>query len=106
MTEGEKVQMVQQLITDVAVTTAMIQSYLALAADRILNRVWPFGGAPSEWPTQYDLVQVQLAIRMIARKGGEGEIAHSENGISRTYGSTDDEDLLSSLVPFVGVAGV
>ena len=103
MTEDEKVQMVQQLITDVTVTTAMIQSYLALAADRILTRLYPFGGAPTDWPTQYDLVQVELAIRMIARKGGEGEIAHSENGVSRTYGTVDDEDILSRLVPFAGV---
>ena len=103
MTEDEKVQLVEQLITDVAVTTAMIESYLALAADRILIRLYPFGGAPTDWPTQYDLVQVELAIRMIARKGGEGEIAHSENGVSRTYGSVDDEDILSRLVPFAGV---
>lgn len=103
MTEDEKVQMVQQLITDVAVTTALIQTYLAISANRILNRVWPFGGSPAEWPTQYDLVQVQLAVRMIARRGGEGETAHSENGVSRTYGSVDDEDILSQLVPYAGV---
>lgn len=103
MTEDEKVQLVQQLITDVSVTTTMIQSYLALAANRILNRVWPFGGAPSEWPTQYDLVQVELTVRMVARRGGEGEISHSENGVSRTYGSVDDEDILRALTPYVGV---
>lgn len=103
MTDEQKTAMVQQLITDVTVTTAMIQSYLALAANRILNHVWPFGGAPAEWPAQYDLVQVQLTVRMIARIGGEGETAHSENGISRTYGSVDDEDILQQLVPYVGV---
>jgi hypothetical protein len=103
MTEEEKVQMVQLLISDVTVTAEMIQTYLALAANRILNRVWPFGGAPTEWPTQYDLVQVQLTVRMVARRGGEGETAHSENGISRTYGSVDDEDILQQLVPYVGV---
>ena len=103
MSDEEKILMVQQLITDVAVTTEMIQTYLDLSASRILARAWPFGGAPAEWPSQYDLVQVQLTIRMIARKGGEGEIAHSENGVSRTYGSVDDEDLLSQLVPYVGV---
>lgn len=103
MTEDEKVQLVEQLITDVAVTTAMIESYLALAADRILRRVWPFGGDPAEWPTQYDMVQVQLTVRMIARRGGEGEISHSENGVSRTYKSVDDEDILGQLTPYVGV---
>lgn len=103
MTEEEKVQMIQLLITDVSVTPEMIQSYLALAASRILARLYPFGGAPAEWPTQYDMTQVELAIRMIARKGGEGEVSHSENGVSRTYGSVDDEDILSRLAPYVGV---
>lgn len=107
MTEAQKVQMVQQLITDVSVTTEMIQSYLALSADRILSYAYPFreqyAGWSMPWPSQYDLLQVQLAVRMIARKGGEGEVAHSENGVSRTYGSVDDEDLLKQIVPFVGV---
>ena len=103
MTDEQKVQMVQALITDVSVSESDVESYLAIAADRILNRVWPFGGAPTAWPSQYDLVQVQLTVRMIARIGGEGEISHSENGVSRTYGTVDDEDILQQLVPFVGV---
>ena len=73
MTDEQKVQMVQALITDVSVS----ESDVALAADRILNRVWPFGGAPTAWPSQYDLVQTQLTVRMIARIGGEGEVSHS-----------------------------
>ena len=103
MAEDEKVQMIQLLITDMSVTTEMISAYLGLAASRILARLYPFGNAPTEWPTQYDMTQVELAIRMIARKGGEGEVSHSENGVSRTYGSVDDEDILSRLVPYVGV---
>lgn len=103
MTEDEKVQMVQVLISDVTVTTAMIQTYLALAADQILGYLYPFGGAPTEWPSQYDLTQVQLAVRKVARRGGEGEISHSENGVSRTYGSVDDTDLLKDLTPYAGV---
>lgn len=58
MTEEEKVQMVQLLISDVTVTAEMIQAYLALAADQILGYLYPFGGAPSAWPSQYDLTQV------------------------------------------------
>lgn len=103
MTDEQKVQMIQQLITDMTVTSEEIRSYLALSADRIINRIWPFGGAPMAWTSQYDLVQVQLAVRMITRKGGEGEISHSENGVSRTYGSVDDEDILNQLVPYAGV---
>lgn len=106
MSTEEKTAMVQQLITDVTVTPDLIASYLALAADKIMKRIWPFGGEPPDFPSQYDLVQVQLAVRLIARKGGEGEIAHSENGISRTYDSVDDEDILRQLTPYVGVASL
>ena len=103
MTDSEKIQMVQQLISDVSVSEEQVSIYLALAADKILQRVWPFGGAPEEIPSVYDLIQVQLAVRLVARRGGEGEISHSENGISRTYGSVDDEDILRQLTPYVGV---
>ena len=48
-------------------------------------------------------MQVELTVRMVARRGGEGEISHSENGVSRTYGSVDDEDILRTLTPYVGV---
>lgn len=106
MTEEQKIQMVQQLITDMAVTEEAISSYLALAADRIIKRIWPFGGQPPDFPSQYDLVQVQLAVRMVARRGGEGEIAHSESGINRTYGTVDDEDILRQLTPYAGVASL
>lgn len=106
MSNEEKAGMVQQLITDMSVTPELIASYLALAADKITKQIWPFGGQPPDLPCQYDLVQVQLAVRLIARKGGEGEIAHSENGISRTYDSVDDEDILRQLTPYVGVASL
>lgn len=106
MSNEDKVFMVQSLITDMSVSPEAVASYLVLAADRIVKRIWPFGGQPPDFPEQYDLVQVQLAVRMIARKGGEGEIAHSENGISRTYDSVDDEDILRQLTPYVGVASL
>jgi hypothetical protein len=106
MTDTEKIQLVQNLISDMSVSQEDIRSYLALAADRIFKRVWPFGKSPQALPAQYDMVQIQLAVRMIARKGGEGEISHSENGISRTYATVDDEDILRTLTPYAGVVGL
>lgn len=103
MTDNMKVQMVQRLISDVTVTEDLVSDYLTLAADKIIQRVWPFGGAPAEFPPRYDLIQVQLTVRLIARRGGEGEISHTESGISRGYDSVDDEDILRQLTPCVGV---
>lgn len=103
MTDTEKIELVQGLIGDALVTAEQIASYLTIAKSRILLAVYPYGGAPETLPTQYDTVQCELAVRMIARRGGEGEISHSENGISRSWASADDADILSRLVPFVGV---
>ena len=103
MSESEKVALCQALINDVNVTQEQISTYLALCASRILERLYPFGGAPDTLPDQYAYTQCELAVRMIARRGGEGEASHSENGISRTYGSVDDEDILQRLTSYAGV---
>ena len=103
MSDEEKIALIQSLIDDVSVSSSEITTYLTVAAQRILDRLYPFGGAPSTWPTEYDILQCELVVRMIARRGGEGEISHSENGISRTYASVDDEELLSRLTPYAGV---
>lgn len=103
MSDVEKIALCRDLIEDVHVTDEQIATYLSVAASRILNAVYPFGSAPDALPDLYSRIQCELAVRMIARRGGEGEISHSENGISRTYGSVDDIDILSRLTPHVGV---
>ena len=103
MSEQEKIALCMALINDVNVTETQVSAYLSLAASRILSVLYPFGGAPEAVPDTYGMLQCELAVRMIARRGGEGEISHSENGISRTYANVDDEDLLRRLAPYVGV---
>ena len=103
MTDAEKIALCKDLINDVQVTDEQITTYLAVSASRILERLYPFGGAPAALPEIYDMTQCELAVRMIARRGGEGELSHSENGISRSYGTVDDEDILQRITPYVGV---
>ncbi len=103
MSDEEKIALCRDLIEDVNVTDEQIATYLSVAASRILNAVYPFGNAPDTLPDLYSHTQCELAVRMIARRGGEGEISHSENGVSRTYGSVEDIDILNRLTPHVGV---
>ena len=103
MSENEKIALCKSLIPDASVTDDVITAYLNLALQKILDRLYPFGSQQAEFNSKYDMLQCELAVRMIARRGGEGEISHSENGISRTWANVDDEDLLSRVVPFVGV---
>lgn len=78
--------------------------YLSVAANMILQRLYPHGIPPMTiLPSQYDMMQCELAARQFLRRGGQGETAHSENGISRTYGSADDSDILNRIVPYVNM---
>ena len=102
MTVGEKLNMVKALISDVNVSDEQINTYLNVAAQRILAAAYPCT-SKVEVPSRYETLQCELAVRMIARRGGEGETGHAENGISRSYANADDSDLLSRIVPAVGV---
>lgn len=104
MTDAEKITLAQTFINDENATDALVGAYLEDAKSAILRRRYPFGipnGADVE--DIYGMLQVKLAVRYYLRRGGEGEINHSENGISRTYGTVNDEDLLMEVTPFAKV---
>ena len=47
--------------------------------------------------------QIEIAVYLYNKQGAEGQTAHSENGISRTYESADvPESMLRGIAPFVG----
>ena len=104
MTDSEKITMAKALIGDDEATDALVSVYLEDAKSAILRRRYPFGlPVDADIEPIYEMLQVKLAARYFFRRGGEGEINHSENGISRTYGSVNDEDLLMEVTPFAKV---
>lgn len=107
MTDNEKVQAVQTLVSDEQATSDIVSLYLAVARDAILNRLYPHGIPDDNMliPARYEYTQCKLAARYFLRRGAEGEITHSENGIARTYGTTDDGDILNEVLPYAKVAG-
>lgn len=49
---------------------------------------------------QYLNVQIQIATELYNKRGAEGQLAHSENGISRSYEKSDvSPSLLSQITP-------
>ena len=106
MTLAEKITLVKTLVdNDSAATDALVTVYLLDAEAAIFNRLYPFG-APANVttvPTRYERLQCKLAMRYFLRRGAEGEKAHNENGINRTYGSVNDEDLLAEVMQIVKV---
>lgn len=83
----------------------LLEELLTSAGAAILSRRYPFGyPSGQEIPTQYEDLQVRIAVVLFNKIGAEGETAHSENGISRTYESGDIPDsLLAEVIPMVGV---
>lgn len=106
MTTVEKIETVQTLVgNDKKATAKVVRVHLLQAQQKILDRLYSV--VPEErkngMPEEYDMLQCELGARLFLRRGGEGELTHEENGINRTYGSVDDEDILSRLTPFAKV---
>lgn len=52
--------------------------------------------------TSYLTVQISIAIDLYNKRGAEGELAHSENGMARSYSSTDvSADIIACITPYV-----
>lgn len=82
----------------------LLNALLSIAENKVLNKLFPFGDGALTVPSKYDYVVVQIAQYIYLKQGAEGETAHSENGISRTYGEADiPNSLLKNVVPFGAV---
>lgn len=109
MTQGDKIANVQVRVeNDPAATEAVVAVYLSDAEDAIMRRLYrAYGYVPTGavMPAQYDLLQCKIAAWEFLRRGGQGEDAHNENGVNRSYHSTDNEELLKEVMPFARVIG-
>ena len=77
--------------------------YLRLAGQKIINRAFPYDHDVEEVPKRYSTLQCEIAAYMLNKRGAEGQTAHTENGITRSYGSADvPESMLSIVVPHCG----
>lgn len=86
-------------------TDETLTVYLSLAEEAVLNRLYPFGCRENKnIPSKYDYKVCEIACYLFNKRGAEGQTAHGENGISRSYESASIPDsMLKDIVPFVGV---
>lgn len=83
---------------------AVLSDCLDSAKAAILTRRFPFSEWPEDVEARYKDLQFRIAMDLYNRIGAEGQTAHSENGISRTFDSSwISDELLSEIVPKVGV---
>ena len=107
MTDAEKLSQLKALlqITDTT-QDATLAVYLSLAKSEILS--WLYSGKTPEGvtdvPVQYEPTQVMACVAGFSQSGADGQLTHSENGISRTFKHEDMVAYIRSHVAaYVGV---
>lgn len=82
----------------------VLSTYLLLAGRKIIARAFPYKEDVTEVPVKYETIQLEIAAYMLNKRGAEGQTAHSENGISRTYENADvPASMLKGVTPYCGV---
>ena len=104
MTHEEKIERLAVLISPDTAETELLSALVEQAEGIVLNRRYPFG--PPEGatvPVKYEHIQLQIAVELYSKMGAEGQTAHNENGINRTFESADvSHSLLRRIIPICG----
>lgn len=102
MTDTEKLTMLKSMTGET--DDDVLSTYLVLAKGVVVSKSYPYGDGTEEVPIQYDTTQVEIAAYLLNKRGAEGETAHSENGVSRSYEDGDiPPTLLRRITPMAGV---
>lgn len=103
MNENEKLLALRAMVGG-SDTDEVLSTYLKLAGRKIINRAYPYDDSVTEVPVKYDTLQVEIAAYMLNKRGAEGQIQHTENGIQRAYENADiPASMLKPVTPHVGV---
>lgn len=103
MNKDKKIDMLRQMMDGDDTDRGILEVYLDLAAQKVLNRMYPFRENYDglEVPDRYTAVQLKVANYMINKIGAEGQIQHIEGNIHRNWGSADVPDgMLAEIVPY------
>lgn len=103
MQENDKLKILKKMI-ETDDTDDILSTYLNIAGKKIINKAFPYSKNVIEVPDDYNLLQCEIAAYLLNKRGAEGQTAHSENGVMRTYENADiPSSMLKQIVPNVGV---
>lgn len=87
---------------------AILLTFLRMAERKILNRMYPFVESVEglEVPPKYEGLQLEIAAFLLNKRGAEGEVQHNENGVYRTYGTSDvPPAMMAEITPMCAIPG-
>lgn len=104
MTNVEKIERLSVLISPDTADAEQLLALIETAEGIVLDRRYPFGYPEgTEVEKRFEHIQIQIALELFSKMGAEGQTAHSENGISRSYEAADvSPSLLKRIVPICG----
>ena len=103
MTEAEKLIILKSMYNGNE-NDSVLSAYLKLAGQKVIDRAFPFKKDVTSVPNKYVMNQIEIAVYLLNKQGAEGETAHNENGINRSYESGGvPESMLEGIIPFTGV---
>lgn len=103
MTQDEKLTALKATV-GTSDSDEVLSTYLNFAGSKILAKAYPYQNDVTEVPAQYSYLQVEIAAYLLNKRGAEGQISHTENGVSRSYENGDvPSSMLRSVTPCCGV---
>lgn len=103
MTQEEKLTALKAMVGS-SDSDEVLSTYLTFAGSKIIAKAYPYQNDISEVPAQYAHLQVEIAAYMLNKRGAEGQVSHSENGITRSYENGDvPPSMLKAVIPYCGV---
>lgn len=103
MTSDEKLTTLKAMVGG-SDTDEVLSTYLTLAGSKIIAKAYPYKTDVTEVPTQYEYLQLEIAAYMLNKRGAEGQVTHTENGVQRQYENADvPPSMLKAITPYCGV---
>nr|DAV75052.1 MAG TPA: tail connector protein [Caudoviricetes sp.] len=88
--------------SDMTISDDVVNTFFQLSKNAILLKRFPYlqDISDKELPSIYDSLCVRLAVYMYNKQGAEGEISHTENGVSIKWENGDlPESMMSEVIP-------
>jgi len=103
MTEEEKRNYLKAM-TRTDDTDDVLNVFLNISGEKIIHKAFPYDDSVVDVPLKYHTLQCEIAAYLLNKRGAEGQVTHSENGIQRQYENADvPVSMLQTIVPFCGV---